>query len=38
MDKFKERQQAVINGSHGLVIGNGIAGLLAAKVLLNHFL
>jgi 2-polyprenyl-6-methoxyphenol hydroxylase-like FAD-dependent oxidoreductase len=37
MYKFKERQQAVINGSHGLVIGSGIAGLLAAKVLLNHF-
>jgi hypothetical protein len=25
MYKFKERQQAVSNGSHGLVIGSGIA-------------
>lgn len=37
MHKFKERQKAVSNGSHGLVIGSGIAGLLAARVLLNHF-
>lgn len=37
MSKFEKRQQAVGNGSHGLVIGGGIAGLLAAKVLLNHF-
>ncbi|MEG4228621.1 FAD-dependent monooxygenase [Microcoleus sp. N9_B2] len=37
MSKFEKRQQAVSNGSHGLVIGSGIAGLLAARVLLNHF-
>ena len=37
MYKFKERQQAVSNGSHALVIGSGIAGLLTARVLLNHF-
>ena len=37
MYKFKERQRAVSNGSHGLVIGSGIAGLLAARVLLKHF-
>lgn len=37
MFKFQERQQAIANGSHALVIGSGIAGLLAARVLLNHF-
>lgn len=37
MSKFQERQQAIANGSHALVIGSGIAGLLAARVLLNHF-
>lgn len=37
MSKFQERQQAISNGSHALVIGSGIAGLLAARVLLNHF-
>jgi 2-polyprenyl-6-methoxyphenol hydroxylase-like FAD-dependent oxidoreductase len=37
MSKFEKRQQTVSNGSHGLVIGSGIAGLLAARVLLNHF-
>lgn len=37
MSKFQERQQAIGNGSHALVIGSGIAGLLAARVLLNHF-
>jgi 2-polyprenyl-6-methoxyphenol hydroxylase-like FAD-dependent oxidoreductase len=37
MSKFEQRQQAVSNGSHALVIGSGIAGLLAARVLLNHF-
>jgi len=37
MSKFEKRQQAISNGSHGLVIGSGIAGLLAARVLLNHF-
>lgn len=37
MSKFQERQQAINNGSHALVIGSGIAGLLAARVLLNHF-
>lgn len=37
MSKFEKRQQAVSNGSHGIVIGSGIAGLLAARVLLNHF-
>jgi 2-polyprenyl-6-methoxyphenol hydroxylase-like FAD-dependent oxidoreductase len=37
MSKFEKRQQAVSNGSHGLVIGSGIAGLLAARVLLNYF-
>lgn len=37
MSKFEKRQQAVSNGSHGLAIGSGIAGLLAARVLLNHF-
>ncbi len=37
MYKFQERQQAISNDSHALVIGSGIAGLLAARVLLNHF-
>ncbi|WP_375472242.1 FAD-dependent oxidoreductase [uncultured Nostoc sp.] len=37
MSKFQQRQQAISNGSHALVIGSGIAGLLAARVLLNHF-
>lgn len=37
MFKFQERQQAIANSSHALVIGSGIAGLLAARVLLNHF-
>ncbi|OWY65695.1 2-polyprenyl-6-methoxyphenol hydroxylase-like oxidoreductase [cyanobacterium TDX16] len=37
MSKFQERQQAIGNGNHALVIGSGIAGLLAARVLLNHF-
>ena len=37
MSKFEKRQRAVSKGSHGLVIGSGIAGLLAATVLLNHF-
>ena len=37
MPKFQERQQAIDNGSHALVIGSGIAGLLAARVLLDHF-
>ena len=37
MSKFEKRQQAVSNGSHGLAISSGIAGLLAARVLLNHF-
>lgn len=37
MSKFQERQQAIGNDSHALVIGSGIAGLLAARVLLNHF-
>lgn len=36
MSKFEKRQKAISNGSHGLVIGSGIAGELAAKVLLNH--
>jgi 2-polyprenyl-6-methoxyphenol hydroxylase-like FAD-dependent oxidoreductase len=37
MSEFQERQQAIQNGSHALVIGSGIAGLLAARVLLDHF-
>lgn len=37
MSKFQERQQDIYNGSHALIIGSGIAGLLAARVLLNHF-
>jgi 2-polyprenyl-6-methoxyphenol hydroxylase-like FAD-dependent oxidoreductase len=37
MSKFEKRQSAISNGSHGLVIGSGIAGELAAKVLLNYF-
>jgi 2-polyprenyl-6-methoxyphenol hydroxylase-like FAD-dependent oxidoreductase len=37
MSKFEKRQQAVSNSNHGLVIGSGIAGLLAARVLLHHF-
>ncbi|MBV8883268.1 MAG: monooxygenase [Chroococcidiopsidaceae cyanobacterium CP_BM_RX_35] len=37
MSKFQKRQQAISNGTHALVIGSGIAGLLAARVLLNHF-
>lgn len=37
MSKFQQRQQALGNGTHAIVIGSGIAGLLAARVLLNHF-
>ena len=37
MSQLQERQQAISNGSHALVIGGGIAGLLATRVLLNHF-
>lgn len=37
MFKFQEQKQPASNGSHALVIGSGIAGLLAARVLLNHF-
>lgn len=37
MFKFQKRQAAIGNGSHALVVGSGIAGLLAARVLLNHF-
>ena len=37
MSKFLQRQQAIGNGTHALVIGSGIAGLLAARVLKNHF-
>lgn len=36
MFKLQE-QQAINNSNHALVIGSGIAGLLAARVLLNHF-
>lgn len=37
MSKLQKRQQTISNGSHALVIGSGIAGLLAARVLLDHF-
>jgi 2-polyprenyl-6-methoxyphenol hydroxylase-like FAD-dependent oxidoreductase len=37
MFKSQERQRAIGDSSHALVIGSGIAGLLAARVLLNHF-
>ncbi len=32
-----EQKQAIKNGKHALVIGGSIAGLLAARVLINHF-
>jgi 2-polyprenyl-6-methoxyphenol hydroxylase-like FAD-dependent oxidoreductase len=37
MSKFQQRQQAISNRTHALVIGGGIAGLLAARILLKHF-
>lgn len=37
MSKFQQRQQAIGDGTHAIVIGSGIAGLLAARVLQNHF-
>ncbi len=37
MSQLVERQQAIANGSRALVIGSSMAGLLAARVLVDHF-
>jgi flavin-dependent dehydrogenase len=37
MSTLIEQQKAIGSGSHALVIGSSIAGLVAARVLLNHF-
>ncbi len=37
MSQFIERQQAIANGNHAVVIGSSMAGLLAARILVDHF-
>lgn len=34
---FLEQKLAIKSGMHALVIGGSMAGLLAARVLVNHF-
>ncbi|WP_308410459.1 hypothetical protein [Fischerella muscicola] len=37
MSKLMEAQQKTCNGNHAIVIGSGMAGLLSARILVEHF-
>ncbi|WP_211175858.1 hypothetical protein [Brasilonema sp. UFV-L1] len=37
MSTHVETQQKIHNGSHAVVIGGSMAGLLAARILVEHF-
>ncbi|SRR5579883_623482 len=37
MSRLMEAQQKTCNGNHAIVIGSGMAGLLSARILIEHF-